>query len=422
MANEFSKEEVVAFDQQLEGFNDALVMSNLVNKYNTNGQQMERSSDSIWRPQPYIAQSYDGSDATSNFGDNTQLSVPATIGYQKHATAILTGKELRDQLQEGRLGEAASQKLASDINISVNAVAALQGTIFVKRSAAASGYDDLAECQSVMNELGVMMGNRNIGLSSRDYNGMASNLAGRETLNDPATRALRESFVGRLAQFDTYTMDYSQRLTAALGATVTVNGANQYHTPAATSTAATGETSNVDNRTQSLIVAVVSGAIKAGDAFTIAGVNSVHHITKEDTGQLKTFRVIDIVSGAGGSGTITISPAIVSAGGSTDAEEQYKNVTATPANGAAITWLNTVAGAMNPFWHRDSIELLPASLSIPSDAGAAVMRATTDQGIEVVMQKQFDINTQKTKYRWDVLYGVVNVNPEMNGIEMFSQT
>ncbi len=422
MANGFSKEETVAFDEQLEGFNDALVMSNLVNKYNTSGQQMERSSDTIWRPQPYIAQSYDGSDATSNFGDNTQLSVPATIGYQKHATSILTGKELRDQLQEGRLGDSAAQKLASDINISVNTVAAQQGTIFVQRTGAASGYDDLSECQSTMNELGVTMGDRRIGLASRDYNGMAGNLAARETLNSPATRALRDSYVGRLAQFDTYTMDYSSRLVAAAGATVTVNGANQYHTPAATSTASSGETSNVDNRTQSLTVAVTSGTIKIGDAFTMAGVNSVHHITKEDTGQLKTFRVTGIVSGSGGSGVITISPAIVSAGGSTDAEEQYKNVTATPANGAAITWLNVADGAMNPFWHRDAIELLPASLSIPSDAGAAVMRATTDQGIEVVMQKQFDINTQKTKYRWDVLYGVVNVAPEMSGIMMFGQT
>jgi hypothetical protein len=87
MANSFSKEERVAFENILEGFNDALVMSSIVSKYNTNGTEMERSSDTIWRPMPYIAQSYDGSDATSNFGDNTQLSVPATIGYQKHSTA-----------------------------------------------------------------------------------------------------------------------------------------------------------------------------------------------------------------------------------------------------------------------------------------------------------------------------------------------
>ena len=100
MANSFSKEERVAFEDILAGFNDALVLSSLVNKYSTNGQQMERSSDTIWRPMPYIAQSYDGSDATSNFADNTQLAVPATIGYQKHSTALLTAKEMRDQLQD----------------------------------------------------------------------------------------------------------------------------------------------------------------------------------------------------------------------------------------------------------------------------------------------------------------------------------
>jgi hypothetical protein len=51
-----------------------------------------------------------------------------------------------------------------------------------------------------------------------------------------------------------------------------------------------------------------------------------------------------------------------------------------------------------------------------------VMRATTDNGVEVVMQKQFDINTQKTKFRVDTLYGVVNKQPSMSGVVMFSQT
>jgi len=109
-------------------------------------------------------------------------------------------------------------------------------------------------------------------------------------------------------------------------------------------------------------------------------------------------------------------------GGSTDAELQYKNCTATPANGAAITFLNTVDANVNPFWQKDALEILPASYAVPSDAGAAVMRASTDQGIEVVMQKQYDINTMRTKFRMDVLYGVVNKQPEMSGIMLFSQT
>jgi hypothetical protein len=422
MANSFSKEERVAFEDILAGFNDALVLSSLVSKYNTNGSEMERSSDTISRPMPYIAQSYDGSDATSNFGDNTQLSVPATIGYQKHSTALLTAKELRDQLQENRLGSSAAQKLASDINVATLTVASNQGTIVSKRTTAAGGYSDIAEADALMNEQGVMMDGRNFALSSRDYNGMAGDLAARQTMNEMPTEAYRRSYVGEVAGFQTFKMDYANRLTAAAGTTVTVNGANQYHTPAATSTAATGEVSNVDNRTQSLIVAVGGGTVKVGDAFTIAGVNAVHHITKQDTGQLKTFRVTGIVSGSGGSGTITISPAIVSNGGGTDAEAQYQNVTATPANGAAITFLNTADAAVNCFWHRDAIELLPASLAVPTDAGADIMRATTDQGVELVMQKQFDINTQKTKYRWDTLFGVALLQPEMAGIMLFSQT
>jgi hypothetical protein len=422
MANAFSKEERVAFENILEGFNDALVLSSLVTKYNTNGQQMERSSDTIWRPMPYIAQSYDGSDATSNFGDNTQLAVPATIGYQKHSTALLTAKELRDQLQENRLGSAAAQKLASDINVAVLSVASNQGTIVSKRTTAAGGYSDIAEADALMNEQGVMMEGRNFALSSRDYNGMAADLAARQTMNNIPTEAYRRSYVGEVAGFQTFKMDYANRLTAAAGTTVTINGANQYYTPKATSTAATGETSNVDNRYQTISITVGGGTVKVGDAFTIAGVNAVHHITKQDTGQLKTFRIVEIVTGSGGTGTVKISPAIVSAQGGTDAEEQYKNVTATPANGAAVTFLNTVAAPVNCFWHRDAIELLPASLAVPTDAGADIMRATTDQGVELVMQKQFDINTQKTKYRWDTLFGVSLVNPEMAGIMLFSQT
>ena len=59
---------------------------------------------------------------------------------------------------------------------------------------------------------------------------------------------------------------------------------------------------------------------------------------------------------------------------------------------------------------------------MPSDAGVAVMRASTDQGVELVMTKQYDINTMKTKYRLDTRYGVVNKQPEMSGIVMFAQT
>ena len=121
--------------------------------------------------------------------------------------------------------------------------------------------------------------------------------------------------------------------------------------------------------------------------------------------------------------TLVISPPLITAQGGTDAEIQYQNCVAnTTASNASIVFLNTVSNFVNPFWQRDSLEILPGRYAVPADAGAAVMRASTDQGIELVMQKQYDINTMKTKYRLDTLFGVVNKQPEMSGVIMFSQT
>lgn len=421
MANAFSKEERIAFENILEGFQDALVLSKTVSIYSTNSTEMERTSNIIWRPQPYVAQSFNGTDMTANFKDFTQLSVPATLGFNKSVPWTMSATELRDALQEQRLGEAAKQKLASDINVAVNTIVAQQGSLVVKRTAAATGFDDVALCDSIMNEQGVQAFDRYLALSSRDYNGMASNLAGRGTMQGKPVTAYEKAFVGNVAGFDTFKLDYAPRYAAAAGITVTFNGANQYYTPKATSTSGTGEVGNVDNRFQTIAISVGSGLVKVGDAFTSAGVNAVHHITKQDTGQLKTFRVNAILTGGGGSGTIQITPPIISNGGSTDAEAEYQNVTATPANGAAITFLNTQAGYFNPFWQKDAIEILPGRYAVPTDAGTAVMRASTDQGIEVVLQKFYDINTMKTKYRLDTLFGVVNKQPEMSGVILFNQ-
>jgi hypothetical protein len=384
---------------------------------------MERTGNVIWRPQPYIAQSFTGTDMTSNFKDFTQLAVPATLGFSKSVPFILTATELRDALQEKRLGDAAKQKLASDINVALMNVASLQGTLVVKRTAAASGFDDVAQAEAIMNEGGVPGYDRYLALSTRDYNGMASNLqvASRSFGNPKSNTAYEKAFVGEVASFGTYKLDYANRITAAGGGVITISTADvavNYYIPKATSTAGTGETANVDNRYQTVTVSATAGVV-AGDCFTVANVFNVHAITKQSTGQLKTFRVISVPSGT----TLVISPPLITNQVANDASAEYQNCTVTSKSAtAAITWLNTVAGYANPFWQKDALEILPGRYAVPTDAGAAVMRATTDQGIELVMQKQYDINTMKTKYRLDTLFGVVNKQPEMSGIMLFSQT
>ena len=424
MANAFSKEEIVAFEDILEGFNDALILSKNINVYNTNGVTMERARDTIWRPQPYIAQSFDRVVGTSIAGDvtnMTQLSVPSTLGFNKCSAWQMNALELRDALQEGRLGDSAKQKLASDINLSVMDLAAAQGTLVVPVTTAAGDYDDVALCDSIMNEQGVMAGDRYLALSSRDYNGMAGNLAvaTRSFTGNKSANAYERSFVGEVASFQTYKLDYANRC-AANAATVTIatNGAQVRYVPQATTTS-TGGILNVDNRYQTVTVSSTTGVV-AGDAFTIDGIEAVHHITKRSTGELKTFRVIEVVNGT----SMVISPPIIGANSSpTDAELQYKNVEVTATSATAdVNFLNVASSNINPFWRKDSIELLPGRYAVPDGAGVDVLRAATDQGIELVMTKKFDPLTFQTLYTLDTLYGVVMTNPEMAGILLFNQS
>lgn len=417
MANNFSKEERVAFEDILEGFNDALVISRNVAKFGTDGQLMERANDTIWRPMPYVMTSQTrtvGSAVTAQTA--TQLSVPSRLGYKKSVAWNMDALELRDALQEGRLGTAAYQRLASDVNTAVRDVVSLQGTLVVDIASAAGDYDDIALAESMMNEQGVPEGDRYLALTTRDYNGIAGNLAAatRSFGNQKSDKAFERSYVGMVAGFDTYKIDGGKRLGAnSASITIATNGAQVRYVP--DNVDANGN--NVDNRYQTVTVSSTTG-VTAGDAFTIAGINAVHQITKESTGQLKTFRVISVDSGT----TMTISPPIIGANSSpTDAEKAYKNVeVASTSATAAITFLNTAATACNPFWHYSSIELLPGRYAVPAGQGVDIMRGTTDQGMEVVMSKKFDNSTFTSLYTLDILFGVVNTNPQMNGVILFN--
>ena len=412
MANAFTTEDRTAFKDIMVGFEDALTLSRNVNVYNTDGQAMERQSDIINRPVPYILNSQNrtlGSAVTSQ--DATELKVPCVIDQQKNVTWNLDAKEMRDQIRDGRLGKSAYHRLASDINSKVRDVASLEGTLVVKETSAAATYDQIALAESLMLEQGIDSPDRCYALTARDYNGIAGNLGARQDLGaSKALNAYERSKVGMVAGFDTLRIDGGKQITAAGGSSITIDttGALVQYAPAA----------NTDNRSQQLTVSSTTSVV-AGDCFTIAGIEAVHHITKDSTGELKTFRVISVDSGT----TMTVSPAIVGANSTpSDAESQYKNVEVASTSGtAAIVFLNTATAGANPFWCKEAIELLPGRYSIPSDQGVDVLRGTTDNGIEIVMGKSFSNSTFLTTYTLDVFYGVEALNREMMGIGLFNQ-
>lgn len=419
MATNFSREEKIIFDEMIEGFEDSLVIAKEVTKFTPPGaQDMMRYGDKVWLPVPMIGSSYDGFDQTSNFDGLTETSVPVTVGFHKSSPKTLSSKNLRNEWALRQYADAAKQKLSSDINSALFDTAAL-GSVFIKRTTAPTGFDDVAVADTTFSRIGVTNNDRSLFLAASAYNSMASALAKPQTSGLTKTStAYEKGYVGPISGFDTFKNDTAKTLAAATGGSTTVNGAGQYWEPKATSTGATGETENVDNRSQNLTISATTYAnVKVGDAFTIAGVNSVNMITKQDTGQLQTFRVI----GKPSAGVVTIWPAIISNGGSTIGGKELQNVTATPANGATITWLNTTTAEQNPFFVRGAILLIPGSFAVDPEDGWNVMRATTSLGIGITYARQGNINDLSVKMRWDIDFGTANIQPQMTGNIMFGQ-
>lgn len=423
MSNSWSKDEKTLFDKVIDSFEDQLVMSENVkiNTTFTDDIQMETDLNKVfWRPQPLIALAYDGSDISSNINDVNQLSVPAGVGFRKNSGGFsFDENDIKRSTREVGLAEAAVKALASQINIDIATLVCYSGSNVIKRTVAATGFDDIVEIDNMLNSIGVPQDDRMLALSSINYNKMASNLASRQTLNDMPTKAYKKAYIGEVANFETFKLDWALSLPASTASSVTVNGIGQYYVPLANENTLVG-TVKKDNRWQNINLTVGSGVLKVGDCITFTGVNSVHMQTKGDTSLLKTHRIMNAPA-SGGNGTYTITPPLISGGGGSDAELRYKNVTATPASGASVNILNTVTKTFNPFWCKNSIELIASKVYLPSNSGVSVMSSTLSNGLSVTMTKQSDIKTYKTLYRWDIAYGIVNLNPEMNGIILFDQ-
>lgn len=419
MPASFTKQEQVMFDKVIEGFDDMLVIAKGFERYQPlSPQEQVNARETFWLPAPMISASFDGFTQTANFGDLIETNVPVSVGFHKAVPKLLTAKELRNDYAMNNFAKAAKQKLSSDINLACFNTAALYGSTVSRRTTAATGFDDVADLDTRYTRIGIPTDERMAFYAPSVMNAMSGNLASRAEATSRSKDAYENARISHdIAGFQVFKNDQEIRLAAAGGGVTTINGANQRTVPAATITSA-GVTENRDNRFTDLVVTSANyAAIKDGDAFTIAGVNELHLITKQDTGNLKTFRVV----GKPAANTIRVYPAIIDAAEGSIASREYANVSATPANGAAITWLNTTTAPLNPHFRKGSLLLVPGSYSVNPEDGWNVMQATTDLGVAITYTRQGEINDLSVKVRWDIDFGTALLNPEMAGAQLFSQ-
>jgi hypothetical protein len=220
---------------------------------------------------------------------------------------------------------------------------------------------------------------------------------------DAIARQYTEGYLGRLQGFDVFESMSLYRHTAGTWASaVTVNGANQ-----------SGST---------LVVSCTSGdTFRRGDKISIAGVLPVNPMTRRAYGTApKTFTILQDVTASGTSATLTISPAIYGPG------SQYQNVSALPANGAALTlWPGTSSpngksGTVNVAIHEDAFALVGVKLELPKSAELASQTRDPQTGLSVRFVRMFDPQLSRMINRFDVLLGFGNLYPDSCAVAIAS--
>ena len=399
MANTLITPTIIAKEALMQLKNN-LVMAQLVHRDYSREYVKVGSTISVRKPVKFVA----SNGATRSNQDVTEGTVSVAMDKQKHVSWNFTSQELTltiDEYSERYIKPAAialAQQVETDLcglYSSVPNWVGTAGTTPATFLALGGARQRLIENVAPMGEP----------LNAVVEPGAALQIANDlKTLYQPEkTRtALERVRVGKYGGFENVYEAQSivNHTVGPLGGTPLINGASQISdsTPQA----------NSQNLVTDGWTAAAASRLKAGDVITIAGVKAVNDKTKQAYTYLKQFVVLsDVSSDGSGNATLSISPAIVTSG-------PYQNVSAAPADNAAITVVTGTASTAYPqnlCFHKNAFALVMADLDLPDGAPFKARESMENMSIRVV--KQYDIDNDKDVIRLDILYGVKTIYPEL---------
>ncbi len=160
------------------------------------------------------------------------------------------------------------------------------------------------------------------------------------------------------------------------------------------------------------LVATGAGTLVPGDVITIAGVHRVNRITKVAGVELQTFTVTAPATLGASAVGVSIYPAITPS--NAGVAVQYQTVDNSPANAAAVTLMATgFAGGYrrNLVMRPEAVTMVCADMYTPTKGVVEAEKAVFD-GISLRILTAYDVQTDQTITRLDVLYGYLWVRPE----------
>jgi hypothetical protein len=164
--------------------------------------------------------------------------------------------------------------------------------------------------------------------------------------------------------------------------------------------------------TITIAAATAAAPIKQGDVITIANVYAVNPQNRQPygTNRLRNFVVTsDVTISSGGSASVTVSPAIITAG-------QFQNVFVSATSSTAVVTPFNNTGTVSPqniILHRNAETLACADLELPQGVVFAGRASDKELGLSIRVVRQYTINNDSVPCRLDVLYGWAMLYPEL---------
>lgn len=244
-------------------------------------------------------------------------------------------------------------------------------------------------------------------LSTRDYWGTAASFTNATFFDNDVNRtALQKARLPLMGNVQPYmTQSVVNLLTgtrAATGAAL-VNGAGQ----------AVAYVDVADSYEQTLnIDGLTAGqTMKRGEVFMIGTLGTgtavlpVNPRTKAQLDYLQQFVLLeDAVANGSGQAQLRIANPIITSGA-------YQTVNQAPADNAPITWMGAANGVFrqNMVFHKSAIALTYAKLTRPR-SGEYAYASDPDTGVTIRYWATSDGTNDTHMHRWDVLFGVTNVD------------
>jgi hypothetical protein len=414
----FPKDVVVEFNNMVEDFEDDNILSKNVKVKSSSAQQQQRTAYRTWQNVPQISTTVSGLDITSSMGKAiTQLAIPVNIDTIENVPFTVDAQDQNDPAVLSEKIRSAGAAISSKINQQLVNLALYEGGAYVSQSGALASYNDVAAYENAFLRRGIPDRDmQSLFLNLKDHGTVAGNIADRQTMGNKVLTAYERSLISDAANFDVFRVGSNPILTAAAGAASTAGGDQSLVPAANTTNPTTGNVSNVDNRSMNLTV-TTTASMKAGDRFTVDGVNEVHLVTKQNTGELQTFTINEVIDGT----TLKIFPAAIDVTGASDIEKEYGNVTGPIPDATALTFVNTADAPVNVFWKNDSVQLNGGNLSVSDLSGVGMMNVNSDSGIQFILANEGVIGDLSNQYRMTAFWGVTGIDPLRFGIGQANQ-